>query len=131
MPVKVVNQSQVKAVHLPGRDLSWIINDNTVGAEKMSIAIMNCPAKSIVRPVHAHKNIEEVILILEGEGEAWVDGEKAFFKKGDAVFFPANSKHQVRNTGDGTLVTASVFSEVTRPDSYIMYDEDAFKESET
>ena len=73
-----------------------------------------------------HEDIEEVILILEGEGEAWVDGETAKFKKGDAVFFPANSRHQVRNTGDTMLVTASIFSAPTNPDSYLIYDEDVF-----
>jgi mannose-6-phosphate isomerase-like protein (cupin superfamily) len=112
---------------LPGRDLSWIITAETVGARQMSIAIMNCPVGSVVRPLHGHRGIEEVILILEGEGEAWVDGEKAFFRKGDAVFFPADSKHQVRNTGDVPLVTASIFSAPTRPDSYVIYEEDAFK----
>jgi mannose-6-phosphate isomerase-like protein (cupin superfamily) len=123
---KVINKGQVEPVHLPGRDLRWIITRETVGAGQMSIAIMDCPARSVVRPMHAHRDIEEVILILEGGGEAWIDGETVPFEKGDAVFFPANSKHQVRNTGDDTLVTASVFSAPTGPDSYISYDEDAF-----
>lgn len=92
----------------------------------MSVAIMNCPAGSVVRPLHGHRDVEETLLVLEGEGEAWVDGEKAFFHKGDAVFFPANSKHQVRNTGKVTLVTASIFSAPNAPDSYVVYEEDAF-----
>jgi len=97
-----------------------------VGAEKLSIAIMNCPSKSTVRPLHSHKNIKEVILILEGQGEAWIDGERVSFKKGDAVFFPSNSRHQVRNTGDMPLVTASIFSAPTKPENYVIYEEDAF-----
>jgi mannose-6-phosphate isomerase-like protein (cupin superfamily) len=126
MAVRVVSRDRIKPLHLPGRDLQWIVTPETIGAERLSIAIMTVPPKSIVRPVHAHQDIEEVLLILQGEGEAWVDGEKAFFKKGDAVLFPANSKHQVRNTGDGELITASIFSAPTKPDSYIIYDEDAF-----
>jgi len=124
--VKMVNQNDIKAVHLPGRDLKWIVTKDTIGAEQLSIAIMNCPAKSVVRPLHGHKGIEEVILILKGEGEAWVDGETAFFKKGDAVLFPANSKHQVRNTGNSSLITFSIFAGKTSPDSYETYEEDAF-----
>jgi mannose-6-phosphate isomerase-like protein (cupin superfamily) len=103
-----------------------MVTPETIGAEKLSIAIMTCPAKSIVRPLHSHKEIEEVILILAGEGEAYVDGERAFFKKGDAVLFPANSKHQVRNTGNEPLITASIFSAPTSPDSYVIYEEDVF-----
>ena len=127
MAVKVINCDMIHPLHLPGRDLRWIINNETVGAQKMSIAIMDCPAHSIVRPLHSHKGIEEVILILEGCGEAWVEGEKAMFKKGDAVFFSAGSRHQVRNIGESMLVTASIFSSVTSPDSYTTYEEDVFE----
>lgn len=102
----------------------------SVGAEMLSIAIMSCFPHSIVRPMHAHRNIEEVILILEGEGEAWVDGERAFFATGDAVLFPANSRHQVRNTGDKPLRTASIFSAPTKPDDYVIYADDAFSDAE-
>jgi quercetin dioxygenase-like cupin family protein len=126
MSVIVINQKDVKAIELPGRKLSWIITTETVGAEQLSIAIMNCPSHSVVKPLHSHKDIEEVILILEGKGEAWVDGEIAIFNKGDAVFFPANSKHQVRNISDEPLVTASIFSKPTSPDTYVIYDEDVF-----
>jgi mannose-6-phosphate isomerase-like protein (cupin superfamily) len=80
--------------------------------------------------MHSHRNIEEVIVILDGEGEAWVDGDRATFKKGDAVLFPANSRHQVRNTGDIPLRTASIFSAPTKPEDYISYADDAFAEAD-
>ncbi|HEY8344319.1 MAG TPA: cupin domain-containing protein [Bacillota bacterium] len=126
MSVRIASLNSIKPQHLPGRDLQWLVTKETIGAERLSVAIMTCPAKSIVKPLHSHKGIEEVILILEGEGEAYVDGDRAFFRKGDAVLFPADSKHQVRNTGDGPLVTASIFSAPTSPDSYVIYDEDVF-----
>ena len=126
MAVRKVSLNDIEPQHLKGRDLRWVVTPETIGAESLSIAIMNCFPRATVRPLHGHKDIEEVILVLEGEGEAWVDGETATFKKGDAVLFPANSRHQVRNTGDVDLVTASIFSQPTHPDSYVIYDEDAF-----
>ena len=125
--VKLISGKDVEALHLPGRDLQWIVTGQTIGAEQLSIAIMTVPPRSVVRPMHAHKDIEEVIYILEGQGEAWVDGEKAVFRKGDAVLFPKNSKHQVRNISNEVMMTVSIFAGVTSPDSYINYeDEDAF-----
>lgn len=126
MSVKIASLKDIEPLHAPGRDLQWIVTPETIGAEQLSIAIMTCPPRSIVRPLHSHKGIEEVILILAGGGEAYVDGDKAFFKKGDAVLFPADSKHQVRNTGDEPLITASIFSAPTNPDSYVVYEEDVF-----
>jgi mannose-6-phosphate isomerase-like protein (cupin superfamily) len=123
---KKVSLNDIEPIHLEGRDLRWIINDRTVGSEHMSIAIMHCFPYAIVKPLHAHRNIEEVIYIVEGMGQAWIDGELVDFVKGDAVFFPANSKHQVKNTGKDMLVTASIFSAVTSADDYIVYDNSMF-----
>jgi mannose-6-phosphate isomerase-like protein (cupin superfamily) len=126
MSVKIVRESDVQAQSLPGRSLAWIIRPETVGAAHMSIAIMHCPAGSVVRPMHAHRGIEETLFIVSGQGEAWVDGERAEFHTKDLVFFPSDSRHQVRSVGPGELVTLSIFSSVTSPDSYASYAEDAF-----
>ncbi len=128
MRKKVINPVEVETLHLPGRDLSWIVTPELTGIEKLSIAIMNCPPRSVVRPLHSHKDTEEVILILQGQGKAWIDGEIVPFQKGDAVIFHSNSKHQVMNTGGETLITASIFSPPTNPDSYVIYPDDMFLE---
>lgn len=124
--VRKISGKDIDPIHLEGRDLRWIITGETVGATQMSIAVMHCFPNAIVKPLHGHKDIEEVIYILEGQGEAWIDGDLVSFEKGDAVFFPANSKHQVRNTSDHTLVTASIFSQPTSPGQYVIYDESMF-----
>ena len=124
MPVRIVSQSSVEPMDLPRRELRWLVTPQSLRAERISAAIMTCPARSVVRSLHSHKDIEEILLILEGEGEVWVDGERDFFKKGDAVLFPTSSRHQVRDTGEGPLITASIFSLPTTPDSYVTYDED-------
>ena len=122
MPVRTVSLDDIPAQDMPGRKLQWLVTPDTLGVEKIGIAIMDCPAGSTVRPLHIHIDTEEVLLILDGEGEAWVDGETAFFKEGDAVLLPANSKHIVRNTGKGPLITASIFSPPTTPASYRLFD---------
>jgi len=125
MPLKI-NHNDVETLNLEGRDLNWIITEETVGAKQMSIAVMHCFPNAIVKPLHAHKGIEEVIYILGGQGKSWIDGEIVEFKKGDAVFFPADSKHQVCNTSDEMLITLSVFSQSTSPEQYISYPESMF-----
>ena len=122
MAVAVVSLDAVPAQELPGRKLQWLVTPETMGTKNLTVAIMDCPAGSTVRPLHGHKGVEEVLLILEGEGEALVDGETAPFKKGDAVLFPIGSKHMVRNTGDGPLTAAAIFSPPTSPESYEFHE---------
>jgi mannose-6-phosphate isomerase-like protein (cupin superfamily) len=127
MAVRVASLSRTPAEELPGRRLRWLVTPDTLGVRNLSMAVMDCPAGATVRPLHAHRDTEEVIFILEGQGEAWVDGEVASFGEGDAVLFPANSRHIVRNTGAEPLRTCSIFSPPTSPESYLVYAEDPWQ----
>jgi len=122
MAVRIANLSSIPILDLPGRKLQWLVTPETLGTSNLSMAVMDCPAGSVVRPLHSHTDTEEVIFILEGEGEAMVDGEVAAFREGDAVFFPANSRHMVRNTGATRLRTCSIFGPATTSDSYKLYE---------
>ncbi len=123
MPVRVRSLSDTPMVDLPGRRLQWLVTPDTLGAQNLSMAVMDCPAGSVVRPLHSHRDTEEVIFVLEGRGEAWIDGDTAPFQQGDAVLFPANSRHMLRNTGTGPLRTCSIFSPSTSGASYVLYEE--------
>jgi uncharacterized cupin superfamily protein len=126
MTVRVASLDKIPVLDLPGRKLQWLVTEETIGAQNLSMAVMDCPAGSVVRPLHSHRDTEEFIFILEGEGEALVDGEVAAFREGDVVLFPANSRHMVRNTGTTRLRTCSVFSPPTSSASYELYEDEGW-----
>ena len=55
---------------------------------------------------HRHPQQEEVIYVLSGEIEQWLDQKKQILKPGDSVFIPANMVHASFNVGqeDATLL---------------------------
>ena len=60
-----------------------------------------------VAPVHAHPYLE-VLYVLEGVAEAWIDGQedrKVRLEKGDTVALPPNVPHSFRVVGDQVLKT--------------------------
>lgn len=122
MPVHIASLRDVPLQVLPGRTLQWLVTRETLGAQNVAVAMLNCPPGSSVRPLHSHGDVEEVLLVLQGRGEAWVDGETASFRKGDALLLPAHSKHMIRNTGDEPLVIACIFAPQTDVGSYQLYD---------
>ena len=126
MAIRIASLDSIPVLDLPGRKLQWLITPETLGTRNLSMAVMDCPAGSVVRPMHSHVDTEEVIFILEGEGEAMVDGEVAPFRVGDAVFFPANSHHIVRNTGTTRLRTCSIFGPATTSESYVLYEDEGW-----
>ncbi|HEX9116133.1 MAG TPA: cupin domain-containing protein [Anaerolineae bacterium] len=128
MPIRIASLQDIEPTRLPGRDLQWLVTPETIGVQGLSACVMTCQPHAVVKPLHAHAGIEEVIYILKGQGEASVSGERAAFKQGDAVLFPANAPHQVRNTGDDVMVVVCMFSAPTDPSSYVNYDRDVFAE---
>ena len=53
---------------------------------------------------------EEVLLILEGEGEAQVGDESGHLRAGQVAIVPALAPHGIRNVGETTLRVLGFFS---------------------
>jgi quercetin dioxygenase-like cupin family protein len=53
--------------------------------------------------VHRHPGIEEVYYVLNGEGQAQVNGETAAIHKGDAVPVLLNEAHSFKNDSSQNL----------------------------
>ena len=52
--------------------------------------------------VHHHAQAE-IYYILNGSGDATIDGKKHFVNVGTAIFIPGNAAHGIQNTGRTTL----------------------------
>jgi mannose-6-phosphate isomerase-like protein (cupin superfamily) len=67
-------------------------------------------------PTHWHP-VEEVLTVLEGEAEMWMDEARVIVSVGQSLIVPAARKHGFRNSGTATLhlhaVLASAVFEAT------------------
>lgn len=52
---------------------------------------------------HYHARSEELYVLLDGEGELEVDGERARVGPGDAILIPPGALHQIWADGDAPL----------------------------
>jgi mannose-6-phosphate isomerase-like protein (cupin superfamily) len=82
-------------------------DDNGVGVP-VRTGIQTSPPGYETRP-HSHPYVE-LLTVLEGQGEAWVDGEDGVVKlePGVTIALPANRVHSFRTTGDRALVTFGI-----------------------
>ena len=53
-------------------------------------------------PTHTHP-VEEVLTVLAGEAEMWVDDDRAIVRAGQSLIVPAGRAHGFRNSGTVTL----------------------------
>jgi quercetin dioxygenase-like cupin family protein len=71
------------------------------GAQQLCIFEQWCaPDKGA--PTHVH-TVEEVLTVLEGQAEIWIDEERAAVSTGQSVVIAAGRKHGFRNIGTETL----------------------------
>ena len=52
---------------------------------------------------HAHDPHEELILVIEGEGRAVIDGTEHPMRSGTTLYLAPNARHTFLNDGDGPL----------------------------
>ena len=74
------------------------------GAENFCMRIFEVAAEGYT-PRHAHA-WEHEILFFSGDGDVFSDGDWTPVTRGTTVFIPGNEEHQIRNSGDETLVFA-------------------------
>jgi quercetin dioxygenase-like cupin family protein len=53
-------------------------------------------------PTHSHP-VEEVLTVIAGEAEMWLDDARAIVSAGQSLIVPAGRSHGFRNSGTGTL----------------------------
>lgn len=59
-------------------------------------------------PVHSH-NCDEMVILLEGEGEVEVDGITKRLSRYDTTYIPADKPHRFNNVGDADLLILWVY----------------------
>ena len=60
-------------------------------------------------PTHTD-SAEEILVVLAGEGEAWIGDDTVHIVEGQMALVPAMAPHGVRNTGDEVLRVVGFFA---------------------
>jgi quercetin dioxygenase-like cupin family protein len=88
----------------------------SVGGTSKLIINESWNEKGIGAPTHMHPDgLEEIIMVLEGTAEFWVDGTHDTLTAGDLIILPPYSHHGFKNVGDDILHILAVFSSPSAP----------------
>jgi quercetin dioxygenase-like cupin family protein len=101
------------AAEIARDELDWgifaAVSSPADGAERlMTVEGTFFPGKG--HDFHRHPNQEEVIYVLEGSIEQWVEREHHLIGPGDGVLIPAGVVHASFNTGDRQARILAVLS---------------------
>ena len=105
-----IGQGEEVKEHPVKVDFSILLDQARGGTTSMTALIVRIDPYTTLNPLHSHRDIEEIIYVVEGEGAVWVDGEVCRIAKGDLVAFPPNSKHTTKNVKNESLQLLCFFS---------------------
>lgn len=126
MNLPIVDEREIEPLHLPGRDLRWIITRETVNAEHCSMCVIEVAPGQTVRPAHSHPNGEEVIYIVQGSGRVMIEGVVESVSAGSAVLFPQGRVHMLQNNGSEPMKVACFFAPPSSLATYRFFEEVEF-----
>jgi quercetin dioxygenase-like cupin family protein len=129
--MKVINETDVEEKKIPGRFIRWIADEKTMQPQYFSSCVIRVLPGETVQPAHSHPEGEELIYIVSGTGQVWVDGEIQPMRAGTAVLFEKGQVHMIRNVGDEEMKVLCFFAPPTGLDSYRLYEGVEFVEDDS
>src|SRR5262249_62314050 len=100
--------SNIKTEPTPWGAMRWVSHPPSTGTKQLTTA------EAIIVPGHGHSfhkhpQQEEVIFVVSGKVEQWLDSEKRILAAGDAVFVPAGMAHASFNAGNEDARLVAIF----------------------
>ena len=117
--ITVIRESERPVVDFPGgATYRTILGDDTGEGLPIRTGIQASPPGYQTR-VHSHPYVE-TLTVIEGRGEAWLDGEAGVvvLEPGVTVVLPADRAHAFRVVGDQPLVTFGIHTFAKRIVNY-------------
>jgi quercetin dioxygenase-like cupin family protein len=98
MAGKFVPSKDIVSDRLDWGELAWISRPSATGSQQITEALVTL-APGFGHNFHRHPRQEEVLYLLEGMLEQWLEGEKRLLEPGDAAFVQRGVVHASFNIG--------------------------------
>ena len=116
-PVLIIRENEQDRVEWRPGVMSRLHAGGSLGTERLCVVEQwHEPGRGA--PTHVHAGVEELLMVLEGEAEVWIEGERASVGAGSTVVVPASARHGFRNAGAGPLHILAVLSAAEPPVEY-------------
>ncbi|MCS7014746.1 MAG: cupin domain-containing protein [Gemmatales bacterium] len=109
MPLRFVTANEMQVEQLPWGPHDWLCRPGLVEAEQLLLVRVHMPPGK-AHAFHRHPEMEEIIYILEGTAEQWVDREKRILGPGEIAHIPKDVVHGTYNIGSQTLHFLAILS---------------------
>lgn len=106
---RFVTAGEMEVEELAWGPHEWLCRPGLTDADRLLLVRVRMPPGA-GHAFHRHPAMEEIIYVVSGEAEQWVDRESKRLGPGDVAHIPENVVHGTYNGGDETLVFLAILS---------------------
>lgn len=92
----------------------WLSRPGLTAADQLLLVRVRMPPGQ-AHAFHRHPAMEEIIYVIEGRAEQWVDTTSRILGPGEVAHIPRDVVHGTYNAGDDTLVFLAILSPANAP----------------
>lgn len=93
----------------PWATVEWLSNKELVGAKEL-LLVRATIAKGRSHPFHRHPTREEIIYVISGKAEQWVEDEFRILTAGEIAHIPKNTVHGTYNPFEEDVTFLAILS---------------------
>jgi quercetin dioxygenase-like cupin family protein len=107
--LRFVTSGEMDVETLPWGPHEWLCRPGLTDAEDLLLVRVRMPPGT-AHPFHRHPLMEEIIYVISGIAEQWVDRESRTLGPGEIAHIPRDIVHGTYNAGNETLVFLAILS---------------------
>ena len=115
------SSGEARSEAVPWGSLAWFSSPATTGTENLVVVEVKFDPRS-GHNFHKHPSQEEVIYVIDGEIEQWVDQEKRRLGAGDSAFIAKDVVHASFNSSDRSARILAILGPSVGADGYELVD---------
>jgi quercetin dioxygenase-like cupin family protein len=108
-PLRFVTENEMQVEQLPWGPHDWLCRPGLTDARELLLVRVQIPPGE-AHKFHRHPEMEEIIYVLSGTAEQWVDREKRLLTSGQIAHIPKDVVHGTYNAGRSTLEFLAILS---------------------
>jgi quercetin dioxygenase-like cupin family protein len=108
-PLRFVTETEMQVEQLPWGPHDWLCRPGLTDAQDLLLVRVHMPPGQ-AHKFHKHPEMEEIIYVLSGSAEQWVDREKHILTAGQIAHIPKNVVHGTYNADNATLEILAILS---------------------
>src|SRR5271165_2010157 len=116
-----ISAAEVKREQLEWGSLAWFSSPTASNSKELVLLEVSLSPTG-GHNFHKHPRQEEVIYVIEGEIEQWLDREKRILRSGDSVFIGPDVVHASFNAGDRTAKLLAILGPCIGSEGYELVD---------